>query len=107
MYWDDTDLALRVTRAGYTLTIATDTAILHKEGGSSVGRSPLIDRYSTAAGLHFLRRHSPAPLVSMAIFLTNRLLSRALRRRWENLAAVVHAIFDYRQQRHIPYTDQP
>ncbi len=107
MYWDDTDFALRVTRAGYTLAVATDTAILHKEGGSSVPRSPLIDRFSTTSGLHFLRRHSPAPPISMGIFLFSRLLSRAVRCRWKNFAAVVHAISDYRQQRHIPYTDQP
>jgi GT2 family glycosyltransferase len=107
MYWDDTDLALRVTRAGYTLAIATDTAILHKEGGSSAPRSPLIDRYSAASGLHFLRRQSPAPLLSMSIFLTTRLVRRALQRRWQNFQAVWLAIGDYRRQRHTPYTDQP
>jgi GT2 family glycosyltransferase len=31
MYFDDTDFALRTTRAGYTQAVAEDTAILHKE----------------------------------------------------------------------------
>jgi GT2 family glycosyltransferase len=105
MYWDDADLALRVTRAGYTLTVAQDTAILHKEGGSSAPRSPIIDRYSTAAGLHFLRRHSPAPPLSMAIFIAIRLASRALRGAWKNLHAVLLACHDYRTQRHKTYSD--
>jgi GT2 family glycosyltransferase len=106
MYWDDTDLALRVTRAGYTQTVAEGTCILHKEGGSSQRRSPLIDRYAVAAGLHFLRRHSPAPPLSMAIFLTVKCASRLLRGHWKNARAVLLALADYRRQRHTIYTDQ-
>jgi GT2 family glycosyltransferase len=106
MYWDDADLALRVTRAGYTQTVAEDTAILHKEGGSSAPRSPLIDRYSIAAGLHFLRRFSSLPPVSMVFFLCMKFASRALKGRWKNARAVLQAVTDYRRQRHIAFTDR-
>jgi GT2 family glycosyltransferase len=99
MYWDDTDLALRVTRAGYSMAVAEDTAILHKEGGSSERRSPLIDRFSVASGLHFLRRHSPVPAFSMVFFLTTKLTSRVLQGHWKNARAVLLAIGDYRRQR--------
>jgi GT2 family glycosyltransferase len=106
MYFDDTDFALRVTRAGYGLTVATDTAVLHKEGGSAAPRSPLTDRLSAAAGLHFLRRHSPVPLLSMAIFLANKFAIRVLRHRWANIRAIGLAIGDYRRQRLNHYTDK-
>jgi len=106
MYFEDSDFALRVTAAGNTLTVAETTAVLHKEGGSSAPRSPLIDRYAVAAGLHFLRRHSPAPPVSMALFLAIKFASRALKGRWNNARAVLLAVGDYRRQRHIAYTDK-
>ena len=105
MYWDDADLSLRITQAGYRLAVAEDTAILHKEGGSSARRSPLIDRYAVASGLHFLRRHSPVPLLSMVLFLAIKFASRALRGRFENARAVLLGVADYRHQRHIPYAD--
>jgi GT2 family glycosyltransferase len=106
MYWEDSDYSLRVTAAGYTLAIAEDTAILHKEGGSIGPRSPTIDRYSAAAGLHFLRRNSPMPPVSMTIFIAVRLLSRVARGAWKNAQAVLSGCRDYLAQRKIAYTDQ-
>jgi GT2 family glycosyltransferase len=106
MYWDDADYALRVTRAGYGLAVAEDTAILHKEGGSAEARSPVIDRYSVAAGMHFLRRHSPVAPVSMTIFVAVKLASRAAKGRWKNARAVLAAVGDYRRQRRTVYSDQ-
>ena len=106
MYWDDSDLALRVTKAGYTLTVAEDTAILHKEGGSAERRSPVIDRYATISGLHFLKRHARVPFLSMVIFLTLKLANRVLRGETKNAKAVVLAIGDYWRQRNNIYSDQ-
>jgi GT2 family glycosyltransferase len=105
MYWEDTDYALRVTRAGYSLAVAADTAVLHKEGGSAGPRSPVIDRYSAASGLHFLRRHSSAPQLSMAIFLAVRLASRIVRGEWKNVQAVISASKDYVEQRNVIYSE--
>ena len=106
MYWDDSDFALRVTKAGYTLAVAEDTAILHKEGGSAERRSPIIDRYATISGLHFLKRHARIPLFSMAIFLTLKLAKRALRGEIKNAKAVFLAIGDYWRKRKNIYSDQ-
>ena len=99
MYWEDADYSLRVTRAGYSLAVAEDTAILHKEGGSAAPRSPVIDRYSLCSGLNFLRRHAAMPAVSMVLFLSTRLTGRLLRREWKHIRALFLAIGDYRRQR--------
>jgi GT2 family glycosyltransferase len=99
MYWEDADYALRVTKAGYSLAIAEDTAILHKEGGSADPRSPVIDRYALASGLHFLRRHAALPSLSIFLYLSTRLTGRLLRREWKNIRALFLAIGDYRRQR--------
>jgi len=106
MYWDDADLALRVTRAGYGMAVAEDTAILHREGGSAEPRSPVIDRFALAAGLHFLRRQAPAPLFSMAAYLSTRLAGRLLRREWKLARALFLAVLDYRKQRRHTYSDR-
>jgi GT2 family glycosyltransferase len=105
MYWEDGDYALRVTQAGYGLTVAEDTAILHKEGGSAEPRSPVIDRYSLASGLTFLRRHAALPVASMAVFLATRLAGRLLRREWKNVRALFLAIGDYRRRRGVVYRE--
>lgn len=99
MYWEDADYSLRVTHAGYTLAVAEDTAILHKEGGSAEPRGPIVDRYSLASGLNFLRRHAAFPALSMALFLSTRLTARLLRREWKHIRALFLAIGDYRRQR--------
>jgi GT2 family glycosyltransferase len=106
MYWEDADLSLRIARAGYTLAVAEDTAILHKEGGSGTRRSPTIDRYATAAGLHCLRRNAPIPAISMALFAANKFLSRVLRGHIANANAVLQGITDYRRQHRNLHTDQ-
>ncbi len=99
MYWDDSDFALRVTEAGYGLAVAEDTAILHKEGGSAVGRSPVVDRYSTAAGLHFMRRHAAAPWFSMPLFVVLKLVNRMVRLEGKNVLGVWLGVRDYWAQR--------
>src|SRR6202000_3405880 len=35
MYFEDSDMCFRARAAGWGLTVAPDTAVLHKEGGSS------------------------------------------------------------------------
>ena len=105
MYWEDADYALRVTKAAYSLAIAEDTAILHKEGGSADPRSPVIDRYALASGLHFLRRHAALPSLSIFLYLSTRLTGRLLRREWKNVRALFLAIGDYRRQRGKVYSE--
>jgi GT2 family glycosyltransferase len=105
MYWEDSDYALRVTKAGYDLAVAQDTAVLHKEGGSTGRRSPLMDRYVTAAGLHFLRRHSPLPWMSMMIFLALKFANRFVRMEWKNLRGVWLGMCDYWKQRCAVYRE--
>jgi len=105
MYWDDGDFALRVTAAGYGLAVAEDTAVLHKEGGSTEHRSPLMDRFNTAAGMHLLRRHAAVPWFSMAIFLGLRVARRVVRGEWKNVRAVLAAVGDYWRQRKIVYRE--
>ena len=99
MYFEDADFSLRARRRGWQLTVAADTAILHKEGGSAQPRTPRADRMTTAAGLLFLTRHAPIPILSRAIFLSARVARRLVRRDLPALAAVLQGRRDARRTR--------
>ena len=106
MYCDDSDLCLRLHRAGLPLVVCAETAILHKEGGSSPKRSPLIDRFATTSTLRLLQRAAPLPLLSMAAYLTLRLGNRLLRGRFANAASVCGGIAIFLRERHRVFPDQ-
>ena len=99
MYFEDADFALRARRRGWQLAVAADTAILHKEGGSASRRTPRADRMTTAAGLLFLTRHAPIPILSRAMFLSARVARRIFRRDLPALAAVLQGRRDARRTR--------
>ncbi len=106
MYCDDSDLCLRLHRAGLPLIVCAETAILHKEGGSSPKRSPLIDQFGTTSTLRLLQRAAPVPLLSMAAYLILRLGNRLLRGHFSNAAAVLKGISVFVTQRHCVFTDR-
>jgi GT2 family glycosyltransferase len=106
MYCDDADLCLRLHRAGLPLAMATDTAILHKEGASSPKRSPLIDQFATTSTLRLLERAAPVPPLSQAIYLALRLGNRLVRREWANFAAVCRGVRIFLAERDRAFTDR-
>jgi len=106
MYCDDCDLCLRIRRAGYSLVIAEGTAILHKEGGSSPKRSPLIERFATTSMMRLLTRHAPIPILSMSIYLLLRLGNRACRGRWSNFGAVCRGVRIFLAERHRAFSER-
>ena len=106
MYCDDSDLCLRIHRAGHPLVVADDTGLQHKEGASSPKRSPLIDRYYTTSTLRMLQRNAPVPAVSIATFLLLRLANRLRHREWRNFAAVCRGFRLFLQERHRTFTDR-
>jgi GT2 family glycosyltransferase len=106
MYCDDSDLCLRLHRAGHPLIVAEDTGLLHKEGASSPKRSSLIDRLYTTSVLRLLERNAPAPALSIPIFLFLRLSNRLRRREWRNFAAACRGFRLFIQERHRTFSDR-
>ena len=99
MYFEDVDFCLRAHHAGWQLAVSPDTAILHKEGGSSAAKSQTLERIVTLSGLTFLGRHAPIPAVAQAVFLTLRIAKRVVRLDWPSLRAVLRGINDFHQSR--------
>lgn len=75
MYWEDTDLAFRLRKAGWALAVAGDSRVWHKQSASLGKRSLLLDEYFTRSGVRFLRRHAPIPFISIT-FMLGRLLAK-------------------------------
>lgn len=76
MYWEDTDLAFRLRKAGWQLAVASDSRLWHKQSASLGKRSPLLDEYFTQSGVLFLRRYAPIPFISVSLMLGMMLAKR-------------------------------
>jgi len=99
MYFEDSDLCFRAREAGWKLAVAAETAVLHKEGGSSPAKkSARLDRIVTASGLRFLDRHGRPRLVAKGLFVLSRLAKRAVRGNFSGVLAVWRGVGDWRRE---------
>jgi alpha-1,3-rhamnosyl/mannosyltransferase len=88
MYWEDADLCLRLTQAGWQLAVAEDSRIWH-EHSSSLGRThPLKDYYVTRSAGVFARRHAKYPGLAWRIGTTLRIARRILTGQAANFPAI-------------------
>jgi GT2 family glycosyltransferase len=98
MYFEDSDLCFRAQDAGWKLAVATDTSVLHKEGGSAATRKSVrVDRIVTASGLRFLDRHGRPRGLAKALFVLSRLGKRIAAGRQSRIRAVMRGVRDWRR----------
>lgn len=62
MYWEDLELSVRATRAGYELVVAEDISAVHEVSATHSGaaKSPLYIRTNCANRLRFIKQHGTA-----------------------------------------------
>lgn len=94
MYWEDADLSFRLRREGWRLGVAPDSRVLHRASSSLAGRSALLDRYTAASLVRFMRRHAPVPIVPIMLALAVKAARRIARFEWARAAAVVRGARD-------------
>lgn len=100
MYFDDADFCFRAQRAGWQLAIAADTAVLHKEGGSTKRQnSPLMERIITCSGLRFLSYYAPIPALSLPLFVLSKIAKRISRGNLAGIRAVALGVCDWLNNR--------
>lgn len=78
MYWEDTDLGLRLRQAGWQLAVAEKSHVWHKLSASLGKGSGQMDVYFTQSGVRFFRRHAPLPSVAILMMVGRMLLKRML-----------------------------
>lgn len=105
MYFEDTDMCFRARAAGWRLAMASDTAVLHREGASfSWDKKPRgntrADRVVTASGLRFLCRYGRPRSVAPILFVLFKLGKRVFRGDFAGAQAVLDGVRDW-------WRDQP
>ena len=74
LYWEDTDYSYRLRASGWTLRVAQNATVLHKEHASTDRNTRVLQRHTIESGFRFLRKHSPLPALSLCIFLIRKLI---------------------------------
>ena len=96
--WEDAELCFRLRRNGWTLGVAPNAVVLHKVGATTNKKVLTIDRHFTASAMRFLAQYSPVPLLSAFVFISLRILHRALTGRVEGIQNVWKGVEDYRNR---------
>ena len=88
LYWEDTDLSFRLRAAGWKLAVAEDSFVHHQGNGSLALQSLGWDREFTASSVIFFKRHATLPWAPILVSAGGRMVRRASRGRWANMAAI-------------------
>jgi GT2 family glycosyltransferase len=94
MYYEDSDLSFRIYQAGWTLEVAEDTAVLHREGSSLGTLSPVRVRYGIASTLRFMHKYARLPTLTQGLFCMAVVLNKIRKRDWIALKGVLAGIED-------------
>ncbi len=95
LYWEDTEIGLRLRRNGWQLAAAPNSRVLHKVSASTGGSKLILDRYTTSSGLRTLRLYSSMPHLAAFLFLTMRFIRRLPRLQFSRCRSVCLGIRDY------------
>jgi len=93
MYWDDTDVCVRLRKAGWRLAVAERSYVWHKQCASLGRKSPEVDLYMKTSMAHFFHQHAPVPFVPILIGVGQIFAKRILQRDWRRVLALWRSIF--------------
>lgn len=96
LYWEDTELCLRLRKKGWQIAAAPESHVLHRVNGSTAGNRLVLDRHQTASGLRALRLHSRFPKLSLGLFVAMRFARRLSCLQFGRCRGVWAGIRDYR-----------
>jgi hypothetical protein len=96
LYWEDADWAMRAKRKGYKLLYCPESRVLHKEGGTSGGITPITDYYWTRNGLLFAKKLYPIflPFIPFS-YLVKYTIVRMMKRQPLNIVSFLSGILDF------------
>jgi len=98
LYWEDAEFCFRLRRHGWKLEVAPHAVVLHNVNASTSKSSTSIDRCYTYSAIRFLLQYSHVPQVASFVFLTRRLLHRALSGKVKAMGSVLQGVRDYRNR---------
>ena len=98
LYWEDAELCFRLRRNGWRLAVAPSATVLHNVNASARKCTASIDRYYTYSAIRFLSQYAHVPPLASFVFLSRRLLHRALSGKTESMANIWRGVRDYRNR---------
>jgi hypothetical protein len=98
LYYEDADLCFRLRKNGWGLGVAPYARVLHKVNASTRKITGPTDRYFTSSAIRFMAEYSPVPWLSAFVFLSRRVLHRALAGRVKAVRNVWLGVQDYRNR---------
>jgi GT2 family glycosyltransferase len=97
MYWEDADISMRIRKAGWSLAVADDAAVFHKQSASLGKGNPIMIRYFNRSAIRFFRTHAAYPVFPIVIGSIGRLCKRLVSRDWAGAAAVCAGVWQGRK----------
>jgi GT2 family glycosyltransferase len=98
LYWEDAELCFRLRKYGWSLGVAPRAVVLHNVNASARRSTTPVDRYYTSSAIRFLAQYSPVPLLAASLFLSRRVLNRAVKGRVKAIHSVWQGVEDYRNR---------
>lgn len=98
LYWEDADLCFRLRKNGWGLGVAEKSIVLHSVNATSSKSTASAERHYTYSAVRFLGQYAPIPLLASSLFLSRRLLHRALLGQIEAIRNVWMGVMDYRKR---------
>ena len=98
LYWEDAELCFRLRKHGWNLGVASRAVVLHNLNASTGRSTAPMDRYFTSSAIRFLSEYSPVPLLAASVFLSRRVLNRAVTGRMRSIRNVWLGVEDYRNR---------
>lgn len=93
LYWEDTDFSYRLRQAGWSLGIASQSIVFHKEHGTTGNGSALLDFHYNKSAVLFFRRYAPIPVWPIIVGVAGRLSKRALRGKFARFIATLRGTY--------------
>jgi GT2 family glycosyltransferase len=101
MYGEDADYGFRLRRAGWSLSVAEDARVWHKDAASTGRKSPKHDFYFNSAAVQFFHRYARVPVCPIVVGVGAKLAKRVIQADWRGVAAVLRGLHDGWQKRAI------
>ena len=93
LYWEDTDLCVRLKQNGWKLGVADNARVYHRQSTSLSDAPELLDYHFNYSAVKFFRSHAVFPLIPIVVGVLGRSMKRLLPGKWRQFTACLDGAF--------------
>jgi len=94
LYYEDVDFCLNLRKKGFSLAVAEGAIIFHSESATLGRRSVKMVYYMNRSFIRFVMTHAPAPIWTLLVGLSARMVKRLITGRWKEARVLWRASMD-------------